>query len=472
MIFTFSQVFLSFIAFCNTMPKPVEEYTTVYDFTQMSNTQVDAIYKPHTIDELAQIVKTADKPISIAGARYSQGGQIACPYGIMIDMSDMNRIMHLDVKNKLITVETGITWKAIQEYIDPYNLSIKAMQSYNNFSVGGSLSVNVHGRDIQYAPLITTVESIKILLHDGSMVTASRTENQELFKLAIGGYGAVGIIIEATLSLTDNIPLERSLKNLSLREYPDYFFKQIKNNPDVVFHSAYLYPPQLTDVLCYTFKKTSKPLTITQRLQNVPFLNLKDRFLQQLFIQIPETKKWRRGLEYFISDKEQVLLRNNEMSYSVESLHLSMLFTTKNILQEYFVPVENLLPFLNQMRKIIKEFNINMINISIRYLPANNESVMSFCPKESFALVCYINVPTDQAGKTAMHKWTQKIINSVIDYNGTYYLPYHLYATPSQVHKAYPNFNEFLQLKEKYDPNNKFSNNFFKKYGNSLAVKG
>lgn len=67
--------------------------------------------------------------------------------------------------------------------------SCKIMQTYSNFTVGGSLSVNVHGRYIGEGPLIRLVESIEVVLADGKEVIASRTENPEIFFAAIGGFG-------------------------------------------------------------------------------------------------------------------------------------------------------------------------------------------------------------------------------------------------------------------------------------------
>ena len=39
---------------------------------------------------------------------------------------------------------------------------------------------------------------------DGTIVTASRTENEKLFRLAIGGYGLFGVIVEATMEVVGN----------------------------------------------------------------------------------------------------------------------------------------------------------------------------------------------------------------------------------------------------------------------------
>lgn len=51
-------------------------------------------------------------------------------------MRSMKRIIDFSQEHKTITVEAGITWRDIQDYIDPYDLSIMTMQTYSNFTVG------------------------------------------------------------------------------------------------------------------------------------------------------------------------------------------------------------------------------------------------------------------------------------------------------------------------------------------------
>ena len=51
-------------------------------------------------------------------------------------------------------------WCDIQRFVDPHDLSVAIMQTYANFTVGGSLSVNVHGRYVGQGPLILSVRAI------------------------------------------------------------------------------------------------------------------------------------------------------------------------------------------------------------------------------------------------------------------------------------------------------------------------
>ncbi|CAN5215847.1 FAD-binding oxidoreductase [soil metagenome] len=438
---------------------------TMTDVSQTSVTTVAKILKPQTIKDLQAIVAIATCPISIAGGRFSQGGQIAYPQGIVVDITGLNKVISLDIASQEITVESGITWAEIQKHIAPHNLSVAVMQSYNDFTVGGSLGVNVHGRDIHHGPLIETVKSFDILMANGFIKTASRTQNPDLFAGAIGGYGALGIITKVTLSLTPNIKIQRSIKQMPLEEYPQYFLETIKKNPKAVLHNADLYPSDFKHLSSITWCQTDASLTNTQPLQTSQKFYPGQLLAEQALRRISPLHKLRPSMDAKTKQTEAVVWRNFEMSSSVKSLEPLVRFPTTSVLQEYFIPINNLLPFVARARALTKAYGINIINISIRYIPKNDESMLSYAQKESFSLVFYINILNTEDGLDTAQVWTRKLIDAALAEGGTYYLPYQLFGTRAQVAKAYPRLDEFVALKNKYDPQHQFSNNFLNKYG-------
>lgn len=144
----------------------------VNDVTGMTPVKVKTVVQPKSTQQVAELVQKTSGPISIAGGKYSMGGQTAFAGAIQIDTSQLNHVIAFNPEKKLLTIEAGATWQQVQQLIDPYDLSVKIMQSFANFSIGGSLGVNVHGRYIGEGPIILSVENIKIVLADGSVVVA------------------------------------------------------------------------------------------------------------------------------------------------------------------------------------------------------------------------------------------------------------------------------------------------------------
>ena len=455
----FSIFFLAFFSY-SVFAKEI-----VNDVTQINPIVVDEIIVPQTIEEIQKAVKSHKGPISIGGGRYSMGGQTATESTLQIDMRQFNKVVKLDEKRKKITVQAGIRWRDIQDVIDPHNLSIKIMQTYSNFTVGGSLSVNVHGRYVGQGSLIRSVDSIKVVLADGSLVTASPKIHSDIFYGAIGGYGAIGVIVEATLQLTDNQKVKRVAKIVPTSEYKKYFFDEIRNNKEAVFHNGDIYPPNFDKINSVTWFNTDEALTVEERLIPRDKKYTLEHFILGAVSKIWFGKEIRSAIiDPIVYSENMVTWRNHEASYDVAELEPSSRKDSTYVLQEYFVPVEKFEEFVGKMRNVFKKNDVNVMNVSIRHAFPDPGSLMAWAREEVFAFVVYYKQGTSAEDKFAVANWTREMIGEVISVGGTYYLPYQIHATQHQFHQAYPNYQKFFDLKHKVDPNYKFRNKLWDKY--------
>lgn len=429
------------------------------------NFQVFSYFQPKATQELIDFVQKSKTCISIKGAGYSQGDQTKGKNCTQIDLKFLNKITFFDEAEKLITVQAGALWSDVQKYIDPYNLSVCVMQSYNDFSIGGSLSVNVHGRNVSHSQIIETIKSITILLADGSVKKANREENYELFRAAIGGYGLVGIILDVTLHLVENTPIKIDIQTMPLKDYKVFFEREIKDNPKVSLYNAKIYPHDFSRITNFTWYKTEKENATKIRLQKKKEWYLQDMIGAYIVRRIPLLNTFRPTIEARHYQQYPIVYRNYEMGHSVNELKFLVNFPTTTILQEYFIPVDNFEKFVLQLEKIKKKYKINMINISIRFVRGNSKSLLAYAPTDSFAFVLYIDILHPFFRSKKAKNWTQKLIDATLDCGGTYYLPYALFATKKQFYAAYPRVAEFITFKKSIDPANKFSNTLWQKYG-------
>ena len=159
---------------------------TINDVTGVNRTSVYGILQIKSEDELRHALHFARQQklsISIAGAKHSMGGQEFATDALVLDMRGFNQ-MSVDAKSKILTVQSGAIWHNIHEYLNPYKLSIEAMQSIDLPTVGGTISVNAHGLDHRIGGIASTIQSLRLMLADGSIQTLSRQENGELFQAA------------------------------------------------------------------------------------------------------------------------------------------------------------------------------------------------------------------------------------------------------------------------------------------------
>ena len=437
----------------------------VNDVTGLNPVQVRAVLRPTSSEEVSTALRQSNGPISIGGGRFSMGGQAASPDSLHIDMRGMNKVIEFSAEQRFIRVETGIRWCDIQHFIDPYGLAIKIMQTYANFTVGGALSVNCHGRYVGLGPVILSVRSIAVVLANGSMVRASRAENSELFFGAIGGYGGLGIIVEAELDLVENTRVARVSTKMKTANYAAHFHAHIRKAQKVIFHNGDLYPPHYESIRAVSWVETENPTTHHGRLQSQPSSRALGRYAMWAISETP-LGRWRREHIYepLLYLRRRVHWRNHEAGYDVAELEPGSRSITTYVLQEYFVPVERFDEFVPLMRDILRRHTVNVINISIRHALADPGSLLAWARCETFAFVLYYKQRTDAAAKAKVAIWTRELIDAALEVGGTYYLPYQPHATFEQFLAAYPRAKEFFALKRRLDPEFRFRNSLWNKY--------
>lgn len=437
----------------------------VNDVTQLNPIHVRKVVAPTSIPEVVDAVRTDSGPVSIGGGRYSMGGQTATDGAIQIDMRHFDQVVNFSKENKVITVQAGITWRKLQEYIDQYDLSVEIMQSYDNFTVGGSLSVNAHGRYVGLGPIVVSVKSIRLVLADGSVVTASPTENPDLFYGAIGGYGGLGVIAEATLQLTENVRIEEHSQLMPLSAYRPFFNKNIQNNEDVIFHNADMFPPAFNVVRATSYMKTDKPVTVNERLIPTGTDYSSNRRVVEVVSEWPGGKWIRQHVvDPWLYRRSAVEWRNYEASYDVRELEPLSRKLSTFVLQEYFVPANRFEKFVPRMAEVLGRHHVNVINVSIRHSRPDPGTYLAWARSEVFCLVIYYKQGTSVSAQQEVRTWTREMIDRAISEGGSYYLPYQILATKEQFHAAYPRAWEFFKLKSRVDPENKFRNRLWDAY--------
>lgn len=437
----------------------------VNDASGLNQVAVDRILVPRTLDQIVAALRSHPGPVSIGGARYSMGGQIAAERSLHLDLRGFDRVLRFVPHERRITVQPGITWRRIQAVIDPHGLALQVMQSYADFSVGGSLGVNAHGRYVGQGPLVGSVASIRLILADGSAVAASPTRNSELFYGAIGGYGGVGVIVEATITLTVNQRLERRTQVMPLAAYRQFFMRRVGADPDAVLHSATLYPDDYTLVRAVTHARTGRALTQPARLAATAGDYRTEHQVQELL----GATQWGKQLRQRILDplfyaQDLVEWRNHQASLDVRSLASGARDGSIYALQEYFVPVAALERFAGGLRAVLRRHRVNVINVSIRHARKDPGTLLAWARTDVFAFVLYYRQQTDAGERDAVRAWTRELIDAALALGGSFYLPYQIHASPSQFHAAYPNAGSFFALKRRVDPGNRFRNKLWDAY--------
>src|SRR5437588_8262749 len=207
----------------------------INDASYLNRTAVYGVVKATSEVDVAnasQFARENGLKVTAAGQRHSMGGQTFVKGGLVLDMRGLNRIT-LDKAKKIVNVQSGTVWADVQRVLDGEGLSVKAMQSINIFSVGGTLSVNAHGIAHRPGPIAPTVKALRVMLSSGEVTTATPTRNAELFRHVLGGYGLFGVILDVDLDVVDNEMYVRKALYMDFKEFPAYYRGNVEGDLNI-----------------------------------------------------------------------------------------------------------------------------------------------------------------------------------------------------------------------------------------------
>jgi len=439
---------------------------SVDNVTGLYSVEVARVATPRSTREVSRQVSAWDGKVAVGGGRYSMGGQVAVRGGLHLDMRQMNGLVWLREAEAAVRVQAGMRWRDLQDHIDPLGLAVKTMQSYSNFTVGGSVSVNAHGRYVGHGPVGNSVRALQLVLADGSVVEASRTANADLFRAALGGYGAVGVITEVELDLAKNVRIERHVEEVALADYVRHFQQKVLADSRAILHNADLLPPEFNAPVCVSWLRADPHAPLTEPRALVP---RGQRYgLEQnaiwAFTELPGGDSLRKSVHPLLTGKPVTKWLNHEASLDAAALEPRTRAMSTYVLQEYFVPQRHFQAFAREMAQVLRTRRVEALNVSIRHSPADHDSLMAWAHEDVFSFVLYYKQRTWRAAQEEVGRWTRELIDIVLRHEGRYYLPYQLHATQAQFEAAYPQAAQLRRVKRQYDPAGKFSNELWRRY--------
>jgi FAD/FMN-containing dehydrogenase len=439
--------------------RPADRGEVVQDVARLEDYPVAGIARPTSSAAVARALRTWSGPVSIGGGRYSMGGQVAAAGSLHLDLRGLKRLLRLDPAAGVVRAQAGMTWRDLQAALDPHGLAVKIMQSYSNFTLGGSVSVNCHGRYVGTGPIVNSVRALRLATADGEERELDRRTEPELFAAVVGGYGGLGVITEVELDLARNEPLRRHVERVALADYVEYFHQRIAADPDAILHNADLVPPDFSKPLAITWRRTNDPPTIPERLVPRDADYRRDQGLIWAVSELPGGDRLRAADQAdLLAGPQPVAWRNHEASLDADSLEPATRTLSTYLLQEYFVPVAGFLPFARALARIVQQHDANVLNVSIRHSPPDTTTLLRWAPREVFSFVVYYKQRSNAFASAQAGRWTRELIEAALELGGRHYLPYRLHATAGQFARAYPGAIAYAALKQRVDPLHRFRN--------------
>lgn len=393
---------------------------------------------PETVEQVQAVVKQADK-LKPLGTQHCFNRIADSPHQLL-STKKLDKIVALDPAKKTVTVEAGVRYGTLGEYLQGKGFALHNLASLPHISVAGSISTATHGSGIKNGNLASVVSGLEFVTAAGEVVNLTREKDGEQFNGAVVNLGGLGVVTKVTLDVLPTFQVTQHV-------YENLPFAELEKNFEAIMSSGYsvsLFTDWQKENVSEVWVKRSvadgKPVKAqpelfgaklaTRNLHPIRELNA-ENCTEQLGVPGP----WHERLPHF------------RMNFTPSS--------GKELQSEFFVPLRNAFPALKAINSLGDKWFNDLFISEVRTIAADNLWLSTAYKQPSVA----IHFTWKQHTENVM-----KLIPLVEEQLAQFGARPHwgkIFTIPAAQLKArYERFTDFQALLRQYDPKGKFRNEF------------
>jgi FAD/FMN-containing dehydrogenase len=343
-------------------------------------------------------------------------------------------------------------------------------------TLGGALAANVHGRGLALKPIIGDVLSFTLMDADGNLRNCSRSENSDLFRLAIGGYGLFGVITRVRLKLMRRTKLERVVQIVDTDELMPAFAERIAEGylyGDCQFSTDMSSDTYLRKGVFSCYRPLAPEATMPTEQRELSEAHWRELY----YLSHADTRAaYEAYTSYYLSTSGQRYWSDtNQLSLYIDDYHAELDHRLRSphkcseMITELYVPRPALPAFLAAARADFRKHGSKLIYGTIRLIERDDESFLAWAREPWVCTVMNLHVEHTEDGVRKAAADFRRLIDRALAHDGSYFLTYHRWANRAQIEAAYPQLPEFLRLKQQHDPNGVFQSAWYRHYKQMFA---
>jgi len=445
--------------------------------SRLNPVRVAAIARPGSTAEVAALMQRAAADgvaVSLCGARHAMGGQQFGEGTLLLDLCGLKQLGAVDRERGLVEAGAGLIWPELIEGLHASQAGMSPLWTIrqkqtgaDNLTLGGALAANIHGRGLRMTPIVGDVEAFTLVDASGAVHRCSRTEHEELFRRAIGGYGCFGVITSVLLRLTPRVQVERLVELVNVDRLADAFRERIAAG-SLYGDFQFSIDEGSPDFLQRGVLSSYRPVAGSRRMEPVHGLGADDWKELIHLAHTDRAKAFGIYSRYYLRSHGSLYWSDtHQLSVYLEDYHCELdcrlgAAAGSEMITELYVPLNRLAAFMGDAAELLRPSGIPVIYGTIRLIESDAESALPWAREDSACVIFNLHTEhtRDSVDRTAAV--FRKLIDLALACGGSYYLTYHRWATREQVERAYPGFRDFLRAKERYDPGGRFQSEWWR----------
>ncbi|MCW2950106.1 MAG: hypothetical protein JWN41_1119 [Thermoleophilia bacterium] len=450
--------------------------------SQLNETSIRRIEQPTSEAQVSRLVRHAaadGEALAVSAGRHAMGGQQFLSDGIVIDMSAMSKVTDFDASRGLISVEPGIQWPELQQWLEREQGTDAGIWTFrqkqtgaDSLSIGGAVSANVHGRGLTLKPFVDDVESLRIVGPDGEIVAASREANAQLFANVVGGYGVFGVITEVTLRLVPRQRICRVVELVDLDELPNQFEQRVA---DGFLYGDWQYDidPASEHFLNRGIFSCYRPVGDDEAqpgaAEGQTALRREDWARLVELVREDKTLAFEMYRQHYLATDGQHYWSDTHQNATYLDNYAELLQQASGgdgplstlMISELYVPRRDLPAFLRSAASVLRESDVEVLYGTVRLIERDDATTLRWAREPWACTIFNLLVEHTEHGTERAAEAFRQLIDAALDFGGSYYLTYHRWARAEQLVRAHPMIGEFVAAKQVWDPNGVFRSDWY-----------
>ncbi|GGR65735.1 L-gulonolactone oxidase [Micromonospora fulviviridis] len=403
--------------------------------------------RPRTVEEVAEAVRHAadtGRTIRAVGSGHSFTAT-AVADGHRLDLADLDTGVTVDPARRLVTVPAGMTLHTLNDLLAGHGLALPNLGDIDAQTIAGALSTGTHGTGAKLGCLSTFVTALTLVTGTGEVLRCSADEHRDVFAAARVGLGAVGVLVEVTLRCVDAFVLRAHERPAALAAVLDDLPGLVEKHD----HAEFYWFPYTDRVQVKTNDRVPADDRPLPRWRGW----LDDEFLSNtVFAGACRLGRAVPALAPGISAVSARAL--TERTYTGRS---DQVFCTPRrvrfVEMEYALPRAALPAALAELRRIVDRLPFKVLfPVEVRFTAADDIWLSHGYGRDSayLAIHQYVGMPYEP--------YFRAFEEVATDLAGRPHWGKLHWRTADSLATAYPKFTDFLKVRNRLDPDNRFTN--------------
>ncbi len=393
---------------------------------------------PETVEQLQALVKQAGK-LRALGTQHCFNKIADSPHQL-VSAKKLDKILALDADKKTVTVEAGVRYGTLGEYLQAKGFALHNLASLPHISVAGSIATATHGSGVKLGNLATVVSGLEFVTAAGEVVTLTRAKDGEQFNGAVVHLGGLGVVTKVTLDIEPTFQVKQDV-------YENLPFAELEKNFEAIMSSGYsvsLFSDWQKNVISEVWVK-SRVIEGEEQKQRTNLFGAKlatrnlhpirELAAENCTDQMGVPGPWHERLPHF------------KMNFTPSS--------GKELQAEYFIPLSNAVAALKAINSLGDKWINDLFISEVRTIAADNLWMSTAYKRPSVSIHFTWKQHTEEVMKLIPIVEEQLAKFGARPHWGKLFT-----ISAAQLKARYERYNDFQQLMRQYDPTGKLRNEF------------